>query len=510
MTEQTQSVPTTDAPRRVAVVTGGSRGIGREIAERLAADGLAVVVSYAGSQDEAEAAVAADHRRRRRGDRRSRPTSPTRRPSPALFDAAEAAFGGVDVVVHAAGVMALAPLAELDLDELDRMHRTNIRGTFVVAQQAARRVRDRRRRSSTSPRSVLALALPGYAAYAASKGAVEAMTLILARELRGRDVTVNAVAPGPTATDLFLDGKDEETVARMAAQPPLERLGTPQDIAEVVAFLAGPAGRWVNGQVAAGQRRHRLSAVSRLDSVRPMSSTTSTRTRILQVAARLVGDSPDGDISTRAVCEAAQVGAPALYRHFGDKEGLLSAVVDHGFEQYLATKREREASADPVEDLRRGWDSHVEFAVRNPNLYRLMNSPAMRTPPAAALESHRILTRDLERAAAQGRIRVAPELAAQMVMSATVGVALMLVARPATFDDPGLSRRVRDAVHASILTPDPDPDPGPGAREEAEIPSAAARLSALLRQAQGSGLSTAEAALMKEWLDRVANTGPEG
>ncbi|MET9095584.1 TetR/AcrR family transcriptional regulator [Streptomyces cyaneofuscatus] len=239
-----------------------------------------------------------------------------------------------------------------------------------------------------------------------------------------------------------------------------------------------------------------------------MSSTTSTRTRILQVAAQLVGDSPDGDISTRAVCEAAQVGAPALYRHFGDKEGLLSAVVDHGFEQYLATKREREASADPVEDLRRGWDSHVEFAVRNPNLYRLMHSPAMRTPPAAALESHRILTRDLERAAAQGRIRVAPELAAQMVMSATVGVALMLVARPATFDDPGLSRRVRDAVHASILTPDSDPDPGAG--EEAEVPSAAARLSALLRQAQGAGLSTAEAALMKEWLDRVANAGPEG
>ncbi|MFD3412518.1 TetR/AcrR family transcriptional regulator [Streptomyces cyaneofuscatus] len=241
-----------------------------------------------------------------------------------------------------------------------------------------------------------------------------------------------------------------------------------------------------------------------------MSSTTSTRTRILQVAAQLVGDSPDGDISTRAVCEAAQVGAPALYRHFGDKEGLLSAVVDHGFEHYLATKREREASADAVEDLRRGWDSHVEFAVRNPNLYRLMNSPAMRTPPAAALESHRILTRDLERAAAQGRIRVAPELAAQMVMSATVGVALMLVARPATFDDPGLSRRVRDAVHASILTPDLDPDPGASAREEAEVPSAAARLSALLRRAQGSGLSTAEAALMKEWLDRVANTGPEG
>ncbi|WP_405396134.1 TetR/AcrR family transcriptional regulator [Streptomyces microflavus] len=236
-----------------------------------------------------------------------------------------------------------------------------------------------------------------------------------------------------------------------------------------------------------------------------MSSSTSTRTRILHVAAELVGNSPDGDISTRAVCEAAQVGAPALYRHFGDKEGLLSAVVDHGFERYLATKRERDETTDPVEDLRRGWDTHVEFAVRNPNLYRLMNSPAMRTPPAAALESHRILTRDLERAAARGRIRVAPELAAQMVMSANVGVALMLVARPATFDDAETSRWVRDAVYASILTP----EAGPSAPEETEVPSAAARLSALLREAQGSGLSTAEAALMKEWLDRVANTRPE-
>lgn len=232
---------------------------------------------------------------------------------------------------------------------------------------------------------------------------------------------------------------------------------------------------------------------------------TSTRTRILEVAAELVRDSPDGDISTRAVCEAAQVGAPALYRHFGDKEGLLSAVVDHGFAQYLAAKRERGETADAVADLRRGWDGHVEFALANRNVYRLMNSPAMRTPPAAALESHRILTGDLERAAAQGRIRVAPELAAQMIMSANVGVALMLVARPATFDDVGVSRRVRDALYASVLTP----DVSPSASTAAEIPTAAARLSALLRQQRESGLSTAEAALMKEWLDRVANSRPE-
>lgn len=143
--------------------------------------------------------------------------------------------------------MVLAPIAELDLDDLDRMHRTNIRGTFVVGQQAARRMRSGGAIINFST-SVVGLSLPTYGAYAASKGAVEAMTLILARELRGLDITVNAVAPGPTATDLFLTGKDDATIARMATQPPLERLGTPADIAEMVAFLAGP-GRWVNGQV---------------------------------------------------------------------------------------------------------------------------------------------------------------------------------------------------------------------------------------------------------------------
>ncbi|MEU5660911.1 SDR family oxidoreductase [Streptomyces sp. NPDC047737] len=236
----------TTTARRVAVVTGGSRGIGRESVERLAADGFAVVVNYAGSKDEADAAVAAVVSAGGAALAHQADVADERAVA-ALFDAAEEAFGGVDVVVHAAGVMALAPLVDLDLDVLDRMHRTNIRGTFVVGQQAARRLRGGGAIINFSS-SVLALALPGYSAYAATKGAVEAMTLILARELRGRDITVNAVAPGPTATALFLDGKDEETVAGMAAQPPLERLGTPQDIAEVVSFLAGPA-RWVNGQV---------------------------------------------------------------------------------------------------------------------------------------------------------------------------------------------------------------------------------------------------------------------
>lgn len=236
----------TDHPR-VAIVTGGSRGIGRETVSRLAADGLAVVVGYAGNRELAEAAVKDVTAVGGRAIAVQADIADEQQAA-ALFDAAEAEFGGVDVVAHAAGRMYLAPVAEMDLAELDKLHRTNIRGTFVVAQQAARRIRAGGAFVTFST-SVVGLAFPGYGAYSASKGAVEALTLILARELRGRDVTVNTVAPGPTATDLFLEGKDEQTVARLAAQPPLERLGTPADIAEVVAFLASPAGHWVNGQV---------------------------------------------------------------------------------------------------------------------------------------------------------------------------------------------------------------------------------------------------------------------
>ncbi|QIP83444.1 SDR family oxidoreductase [Streptomyces sp. Tu 2975] len=242
MTEQSS----TPAPRRVAIVTGGSRGIGRESAERLASDGFAVVINYAGNQAEAEATVTAVTAAGGQAVA-FRADVADEQAVAALFDLAEETYGGVDVVVHAAGVMTLAPLVDLDLDALDRMHRTNIRGTFVVDQQAARRLRSGGAVINFST-SVLGLALPGYSAYAATKGAVEAVTLILARELRGRDITVNAVAPGPTATALFLDGKDAETIERMSKMNPLERLGTPADIAEVVSFLAGP-GRWINGQV---------------------------------------------------------------------------------------------------------------------------------------------------------------------------------------------------------------------------------------------------------------------
>jgi 3-oxoacyl-[acyl-carrier protein] reductase len=231
---------------RVAIVTGGSRGIGRQVAARLAADGIAVVVNYAGNEAQAKEAVAEITAAGGQAIAVQADVADETAVA-ALFDEAERAYGGVDVVVHAAGVMILSPLADLDLDVLDRMHRTNIRGTFVVDKQAARRLRSGGALINFSS-SVTKLALPGYAAYIASKTAVDGITMVLAKELRGRDITVNAVAPGPTATALFLDGKDEQTIARMAAQPPLERLGTPDDIAEVVAFLAGPA-RWINGQV---------------------------------------------------------------------------------------------------------------------------------------------------------------------------------------------------------------------------------------------------------------------
>jgi 3-oxoacyl-[acyl-carrier protein] reductase len=231
---------------RVAIVTGGSRGIGRQAAERLAGDGAAVVVNYASNKAVADSAVE-DLTRAGAQAFAFQADVADEVAVAGMFDQAESSFGGVDVVVHAAGVMPLAPLVDLDLEVLDRVLRTNVRGTFVVNQQAARRLRPGGAIINFSS-SITRFSRPGYAAYGASKGAVEAIILTLARELRGRDITVNAVAPGPTATALFLDGKSDELINRIASEPPLERLGQPADIAEVVAFLAGP-GRWINGQV---------------------------------------------------------------------------------------------------------------------------------------------------------------------------------------------------------------------------------------------------------------------
>ncbi|MFE0387509.1 SDR family oxidoreductase [Streptomyces bungoensis] len=232
---------------RVAIVTGGSGGIGSAVAHALAANGMSVVVHYSGSAERAEKVVASIQESGGAAVAVSGDVADETAMT-ALFDTAEKRFGGTDVVVNTAGIMLLAPLAEMDLDSFDRMHRVNVRGTFIVSQLAARRLRPGGSLVNFST-SITRLQQPTYAAYAASKGAVEAMTLILARELRGRDITVNAVAPGPTATPLFLDGKSPELVERIAAASPLERLGTPKDIASAAAFLAGPSGRWVNGQV---------------------------------------------------------------------------------------------------------------------------------------------------------------------------------------------------------------------------------------------------------------------
>jgi 3-oxoacyl-[acyl-carrier protein] reductase len=229
---------------KTAIVTGGSRGIGRAIVRRLAADGYAVVVGYASNREEADAAVAeaGEHAVAVQADVGDEAAVA------ALFEAARERFGGVDAVVNAAGRMDLAPLADYDTATLDEELRVNVRGTLLVSREAVRTLRDGGTLVNFSS-SVVGLAFPTYSVYAATKGAVEAMTLVLAREVRGRNVTVNTVAPGPTATDLYLTGKDEETIARAAAAPPLERLGTPEDVAGLVAFLAGPEGHWVNGQI---------------------------------------------------------------------------------------------------------------------------------------------------------------------------------------------------------------------------------------------------------------------
>jgi 3-oxoacyl-[acyl-carrier protein] reductase len=228
---ETQSV-------RVALVTGGTGGIGNAACERLAQAGLAVAVHYAGNTRKADAIVSGITSS---GGRAIAVGGDVAEESGmvAAFEEVEAQFGGVDVVVNTAGIMLLGPLASFSLDVLDRMRRVNIRGTFVVSQQAVRRVR-RGGAIINFSTSVSKLQFPGYSAYAASKGPVNAMTLILAREMRGKDVTVNAIAPGPTATDLFLDGKTDAEVDALRKVSPLERIGTPADIAETVAFLAGP------------------------------------------------------------------------------------------------------------------------------------------------------------------------------------------------------------------------------------------------------------------------------
>jgi 3-oxoacyl-[acyl-carrier protein] reductase len=232
---------------KVAIVTGASRGIGAAVAERLARDGFTVIIDYSGDTASADALA------RKIEEKGGRALTVKADVSDAqamrrIFDAAEAAFGGVDVLVNNAGIMKLAPLADSDDALFDSQIAVNLKGTFNGLREASRRLRNGGRIVNFST-SVVGLRFETYGVYVATKAAVEAMTPVLAKELRGRSITVNAVAPGPTATDLFLNGKSPELIDRMSKMNPLERLGTPEDIAAAVAFLVGPDGSWINGQV---------------------------------------------------------------------------------------------------------------------------------------------------------------------------------------------------------------------------------------------------------------------
>lgn len=233
--------------RKSAIVTGASRGIGRAVALRLAEDGYAIVVNYASNHQQAEGLVAEI--------RQAGGTAEAIRGDVAdaddvarLFDATKKVFGRVDVVVNSAGVMHNAPIRPDSLAVFDKTIATNLRGSFNVLAQAAQHVEPGGRIIAVST-SVLGMAFPTYGPYVASKAGVEALVKILAAELRGRQVTVNAVAPGPVATELFFNGKSEAQVEHLRKLAPLERLGEPEDIARVVSFLAGPDGAWINSQV---------------------------------------------------------------------------------------------------------------------------------------------------------------------------------------------------------------------------------------------------------------------
>jgi 3-oxoacyl-[acyl-carrier protein] reductase len=232
---------------KVAIVTGASRGIGAAIAERLAADGFTVAVNYAGGAADAEALVARIEAAGGTAIAAQADVSDANAVA-RMFDAAEAAFGGVDVLVNNAGIMKVAPLADSDDALFDSQVAVNLKGSFNTLREACPRLRAGGRIINLSS-SVVGLYHPNYAVYAATKAGVEAMTHVIAKEMRGRNITVNAVAPGPTATTLFLDANTPESVDRLTRLAPLERLGRPEDIAAAVAFLAGPDGAWINGQV---------------------------------------------------------------------------------------------------------------------------------------------------------------------------------------------------------------------------------------------------------------------
>jgi 3-oxoacyl-[acyl-carrier protein] reductase len=232
---------------KVAIVTGASRGIGAAVAERLGRDGFSVIVNYSGSVEAADALVRKIQENGGRALAVKADVSDARAVRE-MFETTVSKFGGVDVLVNNAGIMSLANIADTDDASFDKQIAINLKGTFNTLREGAKRLRNGGRIINFSS-SVVGLLQPTYAVYAGTKAAVEAMTSVLAKELRGRNITVNAVAPGPTATDLFMKGKPQAVIDHLAKLAPLERLGEPDDIARSVSFLAGPDGAWINGQV---------------------------------------------------------------------------------------------------------------------------------------------------------------------------------------------------------------------------------------------------------------------
>ena len=219
-----------------------------------------------------------------------------------------------------------------------------------------------------------------------------------------------------------------------------------------------------------------------------------TKSALISKATELLAASKTGDISTRAVCDAVGVGQPVLYRIFGDKDGLMAAVVDEAWSAYIASKRRAEASNDPVEDLRHGWDNHTAFALANPHAYRLLFATPLTTRPSSLDQAMELLLGILRRVAEQGRLRVSPEEAARIVMAANSGIALGLILRPEQYSGMNASDEVRDATLRSILAET--------TTLEADAPSVAATtLQAHL--ADTDAFTPAEAALLTEWLTRL-------
>jgi 3-oxoacyl-[acyl-carrier protein] reductase len=247
LTPSTERIMNTVKNSQVAIVTGASRGIGAAVARRLANDGFAVAINYASSSKEADALVAelAAQGTKAIAIKADVANADEVR---AMFEATEQQLGKIDVLVNNAGVLKTVSLADTSDALYDQTFGINVRGTFNTLREAAARMNDGGRMINFSS-TTLALNMPGYAIYNATKAAVEAFTHVFAKELRGRNITVNAVAPGPIATSLFLDGKTEEQIQTFAKMPPLQRLGQPEDIASVVSFLAGPDAAWVNGQI---------------------------------------------------------------------------------------------------------------------------------------------------------------------------------------------------------------------------------------------------------------------